>query len=233
MQREEGKAYMNKCKNCGIFIADPVEKCPLCGSVIEQDPDCRDRRPMYPNARRVMRKSLLAERLFLFLSIVAVVGLVLANYFADNAIIEWVLVVTLILIYANLALKMSVTGRIGYQLKALALMIVAVLVLIGIDQSTGNHGWAVNFVFPALILLMDLVIMVLMIVNRRNWQSYIGMQLLMILFSLVVFVLFLTHIITFSYLALIALAVSVLLFIGTMILGGQRAQNELSRRFHI
>ena len=48
-----------------------------------------------------MRKSLLAERLFLFISIVAVVGLVLANYFADNAIFEWVLVVTLILILVN------------------------------------------------------------------------------------------------------------------------------------
>ena len=38
-------------------------------------------------------------------------------------------------------------------------------------------GWALTFVFPSAILAMVLATIILMIVNIRNWQSYMMMQL--------------------------------------------------------
>jgi hypothetical protein len=39
--------------------------------------------------------------------------------------------------------------------------------------------------------------------------------------------------VTFSWLAVIACAVSVFIFLGTLIIGDERARTEMKRRFHI
>ena len=65
---------------------------------------------------------------------------------------------------------------------------------------------------------MDVAIIVLMIANKRNWQSYIMWQIFMILCSFVPIILYLTGIIYVPYLALAALGTSVFLFLGTLII---------------
>jgi hypothetical protein len=111
--------------------------------------------------------------------------------------------------------------------------VVAIAVFVGIDYLTGYKGWSINFIYPAAVILVDLSIMILMIVNRRNWQSYMMLQILTILMSLIPVILLAVGIVTFPYLALIAFGVSVFLFLGTLIMGDQRAKTELKRRFHI
>ena len=109
----------------------------------------------------------------------------------------------------------------------------AILVLVAIDFLSGYKGWSVRYVFPAAIIAVDAVILVLMIVNRRNWQSYIMWQIFMILCSIVPMVLYLIGVIAVPYLALAALGTSVFLFLGTLLIGDRKARVELKRRFHI
>jgi len=54
-----------------------------------------------------------------------------------------------------------------------------------------------------------------------------------VLCSVVAIILSLVQIITDSMLSVIALNVSVILLLGTLIIGGRRARVELKRRFHI
>ena len=76
-------------------------------------------------------------------------------------------------------------------------------------------------------------IVILMIVNRRNWQSYLSFQIAMILFSLIPVILNMFGYMRVPVLAYLALAVAVFLFLGTVIIGGKRATTELKRRFHV
>ena len=68
--------------------------------------------------------------------------------------------------------------------------------------------------------------------NRRNWQSYIIDQLTALLACGVVLVLMLLNIITFPYYAMGVQVFTILMFVGTMILGDRKAREELVRRFH-
>lgn len=86
---------------------------------------------------------------------------------------------------------------------------------------------------PTGILVIDVWIIILMIVNRKNWQSYMMMQLAMVLCSGGVFIAYWLHIMTTPVVAIVALYASILLFLGTVIIGGRRARMELKRRFHI
>lgn len=221
---------MSKCKNCGVEILDRTQKCPFCQCVLETGDGGPE--PMYPDVRVTVRRFRFFENLVLFLSILAETVLLAINYMMDSAM-WWSLIVGLILIYANVVLRLAVVGRSGYQFKTVSLVVMAVLILLLIDYLTSYRGWAVNYVYPSAVLLMDLGILVLMIVNHRNWQSYMMIQLLTILMSLVPVILLAVGVVTFPYLALIALFVSVFLFLGTLILGDQRARTELKRRFHI
>ena len=72
-----------------------------------------------------------------------------------------------------------------------------------------------------------------MIINHRNWQSYISLQLFNIAWSIVLFILLRLDIIRVPVLVLIAMAASGILFAGTVIFGGKRASEELKRRFFI
>ena len=72
-----------------------------------------------------------------------------------------------------------------------------------------------------------------MFFNRRNWQSYMMWQLLMILCSFIPAVLFWAEMEHNVYLAFSPLALSAAIFLGTLIIGDRRARMELVRRFHV
>jgi hypothetical protein len=145
----------------------------------------------------------------------------------------WSAIVGLILIYGNVVLRLAIIGKSGYMFKTISLVIIAIAILVEIDYLTGYRRWSLNYVMPAGILFMDVGILVLMIVNKRNWQSYMMTQLGTILLSLVPVILLAVGEVTFSYLTVIACAVSVFIFLGTLIIGDDRAKTELKRRFHI
>lgn len=236
---------MSRCNKCGVDILDNTCECPLCHSVLDvghasvagNEKNAADAvditySSMYPNAAVSVRRFRFAERLVLFTSVVAMMGLMLANIIG-RPFVAWTVIIGLILVYVNTALRMAITGRVGYQSKTLWLTFIAVAILIGIDALTGFRGWSLNAVLPSAILLLSLITFILLFVNIRNWQSYIPLEIFLVVVSVFMLILSLFSVITYPNIVYIALAVSVLLLSGTLILGGDRAKRELFRRFHI
>ena len=145
----------------------------------------------------------------------------------------WSLIPIAAMAYAYAVFRLVFVSRKGYRWKTFTPLILAMVLLIIIDVETGFYGWSLNYVFPSGILLTDLIIIMLMLTNLKNWQSYMIMQICMIAASLVPVALWISGIITAPVLTLIAVVVSVLLFLGAVIIGGRTAQGELKRRFHI
>ena len=250
---------MTKCMKCGVYIADNTDKCPLCQQVVapvelssdnhqgtegvfEQHNDVPDKcvndtdsaakradstashdnGTRYPDVKGASRKYRLLENIILFLSIVGQIVLTTVDYMTDNEI-NWSFIVLLVVIYANVTLRLAIVST----------FVFTVLFLEGIDLLTGASGWALTFVFPSAILAMVLATIILMIVNIRNWQSYMMMQLFLVLMSVIAMILVAVKIIWFPYLAMGAMGASLFLFLGTLIIGDKRARTELKRRFHI
>ena len=79
----------------------------------------------------------------------------------------------------------------------------------------------------------SLLIILMLFINRRNWQSYLIDQLTALLACGVMLVLRWMDIITFPYYAFAVQIFTVLMFIGTLIIGDRKAREELKRRFHL
>ena len=220
---------MSKCRQCKIEVLDETERCPLCGTVLESTIELEN---MYPDIRVRSRKLVFISRLYLFLAVV--IEILLVNVCMLSEVQSLVYIIGgLVLLFGYIVIRYAILGTSGYVAKSIVLTIIAVIMLVAIDFSAGYHGWSVNYVFPSGILLIDVGIVVSMFINRKNWQSYLMVQIFMVLCSVVAIILSLVQIITNPMLSVIALNGSVILLLGTVIIGGRRARVELKRRFHI
>ncbi len=221
---------MSKCRQCQVIVRDDTQICPLCRCVLDADTGSQNKYPDIWAKNHVLK---LLIRIYLFVAIVLEGVLVFINYrYFPN--VHWSVIVGAILAYIYLTLAYTVSNsRSGYRMKIVVGTAVAVLMLAVIDHEFGNKGWSMNYVLPAALLVVDVAILFLLIFNRKNWQSYIGLEILMVLFSLIPIVLMRIGYIVAPVLSYLALAVSFCLFLGTMIIGGRRATTELRRKFHI
>ena len=217
---------MSRCKQCNVEILDETERCPLCHSVLEKTVEVEN---MYPNVRTMTRRLALLSRIYLFVAILVEALLIYLNVLSDSEMF-WSAIPGLAMLYGYLVLRYAILGKSGYKGKIIVLTLIAILMVVAIDFVVGYRGWSVNYALPSAILLVDAGILVLMCINRRNWQSYMMWQ---ILCSVVPLVLYAVGIVTAPILALLAFAFSTALFLGTLIIGDRRARTELRRRFHV
>lgn len=220
---------MSRCKQCNVEILDETERCPLCHSVLEKTVEVEN---MYPNVRTMTRRLALLSRIYLFVAILVEALLIYLNVLSDSEMF-WSAIPGLAMLYGYLVLRYAILGKSGYKGKTIVLTLIAILMVVAIDFVVGYRGWSVNYALPSAILLVDVGILILMCINRRNWQSYMMWQIFMILCSVVPLVLYAVGIVTAPLLALLAFAFSAALFLGTLIIGDRRARTELRRRFHV
>ena len=220
---------MSRCKQCNVEILDETERCPLCHSVLEKTVEVEN---MYPNVRTMTRRLALLSRIYLFVAILVEALLIYLNVLSDSEMF-WSAIPGLAMLYGYLVLRYAILGKSGYKGKIIVLTLIAILMVVAIDLVVGYRGWSVNYALPSAILLVDAGILILMCINRRNWQSYMMWQIFMILCSVVPLVLYAVGIVTAPLLALLAFAFSTALFLGTLIIGDRRARTELRRRFHV
>ncbi len=221
---------MGRCRQCNVRILDNTQICPLCKCVIEQEEQMEN---AYPDIRFWVRKLNLVVRIFLFTAILMEVLLVYINYKYFQGI-WWSVICGAGFAYLYFIARFAILNdNAGYRSKFLLLTFAGIIYVILIDYVIGYHGWSVNFVLPGGLLFVDVAILFVMFLNRRNWQSYIMLEISMIFLSMLPLVLIWMDIVTESFISWFAFAVSVLLFLGTLIIGDRRARSELKRRFHV
>lgn len=223
---------MKRCKTCQVTILDSTTVCPLCHSVLEAKEAGKERPGMYPDVKDVARRLNFVVKLYTFLAIVVEGGLIAINY-AFFSGLWWSAISGVAILYFYMTLRYSIQKNSGYLRIILTQIFAAVILAIVVDIIVGYRGWSVNYVAPGAILLMDLAVLILMLVNVANWQSYILLQIMTVLLSGVMLILWRIGIVGHPVVTVVASAVSAVMFVGTIIFGDRRAKNELKRRFHV
>ncbi len=223
---------MRTCSHCKLEILDITDHCPLCNAVLEQTDIDENETGTYPDIYHKIKKLNFVFRIILFLAIVVAGVSIVINVSQQNDF-WWSIIVCAGLIYTLLMLYVFVNDGIGYLGRIFTGFIGGAILVILIDYIMGFHGWSVDYVLPATMILADVTLLLLMIINRRNWQSYMIVQIIMILMGIVPLVLIYFGIVKEPAVSEAAFGCSIILFLGSVILGGRTAVNELKRRFHI
>ncbi len=227
---------MRKCTNCGVILRDPVTVCPLCKCVApeikEKDLWGGEPEPSYPFADRGRRRTRLALRIYLYAALVAFVVCILAalNYHTG---LWWALVVGACLGYGYVLINLFISKKFSGPLKLVITALLGFLVVVLIDYHAGPQKWSFDKVLPVALIGLTAVITIMTIQSKTNWQSYISLQIMMIALALIPFGLYRFGLFSSWRNAAVVLIITILPFIGTLLVGGRAAQDELARRFHI
>lgn len=224
---------MGKCNQCKLWIEDKTIICPLCNNVLELNKGEEKKQGMYPDVRLRTKLFQMIERIYLIIAILLESILIMINSLTFSGV-WWSVICGGVFVYLFIVLSFFVdNSNYGHVLKIAVQAICVVFITILIDFVIGYSGWSVDYVMPSVIILVNVAIIILMIVNNENWQSYISLQITMMLFGLIGIVLYQFNLIQKPILTFIAFLSSVIIFLGTILIGDKKAWNELKRKFHI
>ena len=226
----EGNEKMAYCKHCKLEISDDTKVCPFCQNMLKSNGEKGEN--WYPNVRIQEKVYHFILKLLLGLSIIVCGIMIFINLVYDRGVL-WSILPSGIICYAWFAIRYCIFHNINVGAKIIIQMILAQVLLVFIDWRLGYNGWSLNFAFPGLILTADGAILILMLVNFMNWQSYLLYQIQLLLFSLIPAFFYWRHWIVQPIPTFLAIGISIVVLVGTIIFGTKEAKDELMRRFHI
>lgn len=223
---------MNKCNHCNVIILDRTEYCPLCHNVLERTSKDDFGKSSYPNIYSVLRRSSLVKRILAFLWVALTFLNVYINYryFHDY---WWSVLVSAGLLAAIAIVSVMMNSDSTLLARIFVPIICGLSMSVIVDVVFGFQRWSLNYVFPGVIIGCDVTFLVLMIIFNTRFQEYLVYQIIMILVGIIPLVLIGLKLITDPLLSEISFITSILLFIGTLIIGGYSARVEMKRRFHL
>ena len=227
---------LRRCPRCNVKLIDDAIECPLCHGVVESDED-RDMEEAsvsvtYPDISYSIRALRLIIRIILFAALTTEIIVLIVNYFTFTGI-YWSLLVGAGLLYGCATLLHSVKERKSMQRIIQAQLYFSLILVVVIDYLLGFKGWSLSYAFPIALVGVDIAMVVLMIVRIDGWQSFIMTEIVIFIFSMVLFVLNIMGKINGLVFALLAAVLTGLILIGTIMIGQKMVSNEIKRRFMI
>ena len=101
-----------------------------------------------------------------------------------------------------------------------------------IDHLLGAKGWSLNVAIPILIIIANTTMLVLTIVSSRRYVRYAIYQLIILMFSVLPIIFIYEHMIQDRMLSYVAIGISMLNFILTLVLSASDVKDEIIRKFH-
>lgn len=224
---------MSRCHRCNVEILDETIVCPLCHGVLEREDDGEiehSRSLMYPDITQYTKKLEFIFKIIAFSAMLVEILLIVINYLTYNGV-KWSAICGLGLAYICFVAYYAYQRNSGHRAKVLVLFLLAMPMFFVMDYVLGYEGWSLDYASPIMIMVIDIVIIVLMLVNVRNWQNYIMMQIVMLFVCIVGMVLVMMDVIGWPVLMIIATGVTGIIFVGTIVFGDKKAMVELFRQF--
>lgn len=222
---------MKRCEKCGVAVADDTKTCPLCNRILVGEAG-KQRPPMYPEIDFDVGKFNLLSNTFLLLLILVAVVLGVINYVTYDGL-AWSVAALVLIVYLGITVLYSVMHHANLASKIVVQMIGFQVLTVACDWVLGFTGWSVNYMVPGSILCANLAIVLLMIVNPMNWQSYFMYQISITIFALIPLILCFTGVIDKPLFSYVMTGISVLILVVTIVWGDKKVKNELIRRFHL
>lgn len=224
-------SIMNKCKKCGVRVADPTRICPLCQMVLTVDEQEKPSKT-YPNIREKRKLWTKIWKIVTFVLVIVQIILIGINAAYYHGI-RWSMISGVAILYLLASLHQLILHPDSLVRKLFRQTVMVWLLLLVIDLALGFRGWSFTIGLPCVILSLDGIVLVCMIVQFRNWQNYLLLQMFALLVSVFNVVLWLIQRHSFGILVWITLGVTALFFGFCVFFGNTKAKNELQRRFYI
>lgn len=219
------------CKHCQIEFLTSSEQCPFCKMALSGEPEEKETYPNVVEKERFKRKS---KRLVFFVLLFLEILFVIINLrFQDFRTNHWSVLVGGIFLYVYFTFGRILYPKAGHIMEITMQAVAVFLLLMFIEWNVGWKGWSLSIGLPVINAVLLLLTLLLMLINRKNWQTYLLLLLFSLLTATVNMVLAFVGISASFVLCCGVFAAALFLFFGALFLGERTASNELKWKFHI
>ena len=150
-----------------------------------------------------------------------------------SPMIPWSAIANAGLIYVWITVLYSIRRNTNLAGHVLLQIIAMSLVILYIDKRLNFYGWSIYIGIPIILMAANITMLVLAIVEHKNYFRYAIYQLIIVFLSIIQLVPVLTGTIEFGVLNIISIAVSLINFIISLILSYKDFYKFIVCKFHM
>jgi len=220
---------MKFCKTCNIKYKNDISNCLICNDIlIEINNDYVNNYPTY--IKENMFKKYFYN-IFLILNIISIVTTLFIDYSYNNSFF-FSLIVSVSNIYLIVFLKLLFNNK-SYVIKSFQLTFINVVYLITLGHILNDITWAIDIVFPSLLILNTIILLITTFVKSKNWQKYAIFLLISVLSNILIIILNVLNITTIKIFINISFLFGLLVIISLLIFTPKNIKEEIKRRLHL
>ena len=172
---------MKKCPKCDISFDTNRYTCPFCKvNLIESDENIIDVvHQEYPSFKKEEKKKSFVLRLFIFLTIMAVILSALLSYFlndGEEGFYAFLIVIASLLV-GWLFIKGVILSKLNFPIRIIAFAISLIFLLMIIEYDLSNDSWVLNYLLSFILVAALITIVFAIFIKVRRFQNYISLCL--------------------------------------------------------
>ena len=223
---------MKYCKNCNVDVATDENYCPICYSYLEEGDS--EEFQLYLKRTKTTKTTAgvsFVKKLFIFLSICAVVICGVIDYMVANAF-SWSLVVLASIVYAwvldahTIISSRAVFEKIFFQFLALVSLLISL-------NYISKGSWLVDYVIPAIMLASSGVMSVISLISPKRNSYLLTFFFYYLIFAIVSLIIVLVIKDVYFMLHLLNILYNGLIWLGTLIFGFKRIKSDFAKYMHL
>ena len=186
---------------------------------------------LYPQKLSSKKSNILIKSFFIASVVIAVILVVINKLTSPE--IHWAALANSGIIYAWLTVWYSISKNTNIAGHVMIQTIAISLLTTFIDYRIGFKGWSLEIAIPIIIIVANVTMLILTIVSHKKYIRYSIYQLVICLFSLLPLYFIYEHFIYQFVLSIVAIGISILNFLITIVLCAKDVKEAVVRKFHI
>lgn len=224
---------MKHCNNCNVDVNTSSNYCPLCFNALDDINDNSQPKLLSESQKkpREIIKQHMVRKVFLLISLAAIIITMAINYFAKSST-QWSLLVFFGVIYLWILVKHTIMSN-RHIFEKFFFQILGLLSILITSNYISGGGWFLEYVMPALFLAVLVILNMMLFVNpkRRYYEiTFLIIELLLLIASIVFIS---TSYCTFKILHWSTLLFSIISIAGIIIMDGRNLYQEVIKKFHL
>lgn len=219
---------MSYCKNCEITYKTNLEKCLICGDILDHEEHSVDN---YPKHKRVSPLKKYFLKSFILLNIISIIVTLTIDYL-DDSNLYFSLIVSSCNLYFIFFIKL-LFNHFGVIRKIFSSVFLSSTLIVIIGIIIKDYHWAIDIVTPFLFVSNTLMLTITIFVKRKDWQEYALFLILSALSNILIVLLNFLNISNTKWAITVSFFYGISTLLGLIIFTPKNIKEEFLRRLHI
>lgn len=224
---------MKRCNKCNIDFNTDRKSCPFCRSILEEVTESNHQ--PYPKYQEVSKKKRIVEKIFIFLSLIAVIVSIVSNYYdyvAGHTYL-WSLIVLIGVIFLWVFIRGIIISNRYFAQRFLFVILLLELMFISIELIDIKYlhlDWSLTYMLPFLSIAYLFTLSLYAMISPRRFADFFIYMILISLASIAEILLVVFNKVSVDWPILASSLFGLFVLVGMFLFPTKTSKEELKKR---